>query len=103
MMMVVTSVAEDFVLEWDLADAEEQIQGYKLYEKTNVSGTTVYVLLGTVDFSKNTFSLLDVTPGKHIYVATAFNTRGESDYSNEAIPPTKASRPKNNKILKISN
>ena len=90
--------ALDFGLIWDKVDPLEEVQGYKLYEKTIVAQTPVYTLVGTTTAAVNTIDLKGVSNVKHVYVVTAFNVIGESPYSNECIVAPAPGGPRNLRI-----
>ncbi len=94
--------ALDFGVEWIASPVVEQIQGYKLYEKTVVNGQPVYTMVAQTAANVTEVNLANVTAGPHTYVVTAFNILGESVKSDELAIPALPSKV-NGLKFKISN
>jgi len=91
LMLTACCRAVDVHLEWDAADPAASVTEYRIYEKTAAG----YVRVGTT--TALTFSVTNVTPGVHTYVATASNSFEEGGYSNEVVAtvPAPLAPPKN--------
>lgn len=86
--------AKDVKLIWEPNPIDEQVTHYNLYKKVG----TVYTLLVSNILSTNV-TLTNLANGKYIFVVTAVNYWGESDYSNEASTPNDKTPPKNLRLL----
>ena len=88
----------DVRLAWDAPAADESWTEVRIYE---VVGSN-YVLRGTVSGSVTTFTIPDVQPGKHTYVARSYSDvwKVESADSNQAITPN-LNRPPANLVWSV--
>ena len=93
----VSAWAADVRLAWDAAPDESWTE-VRIYE---VVGSN-YVLRGTVAGSVTTFTMVDVQPGKHVYVARSYSDvwKLESGDSNQAITPN-LNRPPANLVWSV--
>jgi len=83
--------ASTVTLEWDASPASEQVIGYRVYQ-SQTSGS--YGSVPVDDVTSGVISVLAGVPdGIYFWVVTAYNSVGESGYSNEAtaslvsVPP----------------
>jgi hypothetical protein len=78
-------------LQWDAGAVEEGWTAVRVYELVGVNYTKVGEVVGTA----TELTLLNVVPGRHVYVARSFGIWGESGDSNQAITPNPNQPPKN--------
>lgn len=58
-----------------------ELNGYRLYESATSGGP--YTKIEDIAAGNVTHMLIGLTEGSHFYVLTAWNSGGESDYSNQ--------------------
>jgi hypothetical protein len=76
-MVQLLFLAASVSLAWDPSPSQN-VDGYRLYYGPTPGAQTVFVAAGL-----NTSATVDVAPGRHYFVARAFNAAGESAPSNE--------------------
>jgi len=68
----VPAQADDIVLDWNSPENTETCTNAGPY--TNPAGTRIWQLVGDVDHTINSLTLLGYEPGEYIFVATAYDT-----------------------------
>jgi hypothetical protein len=95
-LLALLSVAAGVRLEWDANDPVEQVELYRIYMATNVSGP--YIVSGS---TTNTTITIEVpTPGRYFFYVTASNFWGESFPSSTVSTPANATGAQNLKVKK---
>lgn len=83
-----TVLAVDVTLIWNANDPLDQVEGYRLYQSTNIAGPFNYI--GSANTTN--FVVTGLSPGVYFWYVTATNYWGESLPSNKASTPPVAGK-----------
>lgn len=78
----------DVTLEWNGSPSVEEVKGYAIWHATNIAGPWERI---TNSIGTETNATVNVPVGVHFFFVTATNFWGESEPSNIAWTPPKAS------------
>ena len=83
--------AADITFTWDPMPAGQNWQQVRIYEKM----TTTYNKVAEVPGNQTTATVKNVVPGRHEYIARAYDGTWESDDSNSVVTPPIPASPTN--------